>query len=126
MGNHHHKPDTTRCGCGGCTVVRPQPRWCPTEAVVAILPTTARHGGGGDGSGWKSCCRGCVSGGVSGVGWCSCHGGGGAAVVRWLGSGGDVCGSVVSRLRMAAGGVVTSGGGVVVVPAAVGQRRWRW
>nr|GFB39862.1 hypothetical protein [Tanacetum cinerariifolium] len=92
----------------------------PTAAVVAILPTTARHGG------WKSCCRGCVSGGVSGVEWCSCHGGGGAAVVRWLGSGGNVGGSVVSRLRMAAGGVVTSGGGVVVVPAAVGQRRWRW
>nr|GFD60041.1 hypothetical protein [Tanacetum cinerariifolium] len=67
--------------------------------------------------------RGCVSGGVSGVEWCSCHGGGGAAVVRWLGSGGDVGGSVVSRLRMAAGGVVTSGDGVVVVPAAVGQRR---
>nr|GEW36138.1 reverse transcriptase domain-containing protein [Tanacetum cinerariifolium] len=90
--------------------------------MVAILPTTARHDGG---SGWKSCCRGCVSGGVSGVEWCSCHGGGGAAVVRWLGSGGDVGGSVVSRLRMAEGRVVTSGGGVVVVPTAVGQRRWR-
>nr|GFC80850.1 hypothetical protein [Tanacetum cinerariifolium] len=30
---------------------------------------------------------------------------------------GDVGGSLVSRLRMAAGGVVTSGCGVVVVPA---------
>nr|GEU59016.1 retrotransposon protein, putative, unclassified [Tanacetum cinerariifolium] len=63
------QPDTTWCGCGGCTVVRPPPRWwqeigiflSPTAMVVASPPPTAHHGGG---SGWKShrCC--CGLGGV--------------------------------------------------------------
>nr|GEU57663.1 hypothetical protein [Tanacetum cinerariifolium] len=69
------QPDTTWCGCGGCTIVRPPPRWWreirrfigSTVAVVAIMPSTARHDGG---SGRKSrcycCCGGC--GGVSGGG----------------------------------------------------------
>nr|GEW79891.1 hypothetical protein [Tanacetum cinerariifolium] len=56
-----------------------------TAAVVAILPSTARHGGG---NGWKSrrccCCGGC---------------GGGVAAVVGDGSGGAVIGVVLTKWR---------------------------
>nr|GEU37688.1 hypothetical protein [Tanacetum cinerariifolium] len=94
------QPDTTWCGCGGCTVVRPPPRsisfynrcnyhaWkdrqeigiflSPTTVVVANPPPTAHQGGG---SGWKSrrCCCGAGGGGDGGrwlesaVGARQCH-----------------------------------------------------
>nr|GEU50816.1 putative reverse transcriptase domain-containing protein [Tanacetum cinerariifolium] len=51
MGNHHHKLDTTRCGCGGCTVIRPPPQWWfgATGKATAVAPTVVAGVSGGCG-----------------------------------------------------------------------------
>nr|GEV81775.1 xylulose kinase-1 [Tanacetum cinerariifolium] len=57
MGDHHHKPDTIRCGCA---VVQPPPRWCEVVMIGEMMAV--------DGGAWWRCrLRVTASVGVSGV-----------------------------------------------------------
>nr|GEX21090.1 hypothetical protein [Tanacetum cinerariifolium] len=45
MRDHHHKPDTTRCGCGGCTI----PATAGKAIAFAVAPAVVAGVSGGYG-----------------------------------------------------------------------------
>nr|GFA74314.1 hypothetical protein [Tanacetum cinerariifolium] len=45
-------PNTTWCGCGGCTIIRPPPRWCGGGAMEKVMEV-AGDGDNGDGGWWQ-------------------------------------------------------------------------
>nr|GEY92843.1 hypothetical protein [Tanacetum cinerariifolium] len=49
------QPDTTWCGCGGCTIVRPPPRWWRRSSGGAIerVMEVAGDGDNGNGGWWQ-------------------------------------------------------------------------
>nr|GEZ26509.1 hypothetical protein [Tanacetum cinerariifolium] len=104
------KPITTWCGCGGCTIVQPPPRWCPTTVAItarkaaAVAAVVVVGDGGGLGRRGESGGRGgVVGGGGSGVK---------LLVVAWHGGcclGGAGCWR--RCMAMADGGSYTSGYG---------------